>query len=76
MRRIGFQRLLPPVQLVLFGLLWVASGRDSADRPCSGPWFFLAAPVYAQGEAEVGFPRLCRTPLAEFIAVDLSFPPY
>jgi len=75
MRRIGFRRLLPPVQLVLFGtLIWFADREEQRQLPCSVAWVPLAPTVYAQDQADVGFDDSCRRPLAESIAVDLNLP--
>jgi len=75
MRRIGFRRLLPPVQLVLFGsLLWFAHLEKQRQEPCIVFLASLAPPAFAQESVEIPFGPPCRTLKAELIANAMDLP--
>lgn len=75
MRRIGFRRLLPPVQLVLFGVLsFIAHGERQRQGPCTYYWSSFDSPVLAQEGDTVTFLPACRSPKAELIAGCLDMP--
>jgi len=74
MRRIGFRRLLPPVQPVLFGsFLWVADWEKQRRQPCF-EGISLTPSVYAQEQPEIPFRPPCRSSKAELVAMGVNLP--
>jgi hypothetical protein len=76
MRRIGFRRLLLPVQLVLFGVLcFIAHRERQRQEPCTYYWVSFDTPAFAQQPGEtVTFLPPCRAPKAELVATALDLP--
>jgi hypothetical protein len=76
MRRIGFRRLLLPVQLALFGVLsLIASWERVHQQPCSYVWSSLDFQVFAQEGPGTGpFPAPCHEPRALLIVLPLNLP--
>ena len=74
-RHIGFRRLLPPLQLVLFGLLSLMAHWDRlGQKPCTQLWVSLEAPVFAQEGETLTLPPPCHEPITSLIATGLNLP--
>jgi hypothetical protein len=75
LRCIGFRHLLPPTQVVLFGVLWfVAHGENQRQGPCDYYWSSVEPTVFAQDGESVEFLPPCRAPKALLLAVGLNLP--
>jgi len=75
MRRIGFRRLLPPVQLVLFAVLcFIARRERQRQGPCGYYWSSVWVPVFAQEDVPFVPRPLCCLPKAQLAAIAVDLP--
>ena len=74
-RLIGFRHLLPPVQLLLYGVRCLSAywGRQ-AQGPCMYLWSSSQSNVLAQEGDTIELPPPCRTFKTELIAGSLNLP--
>jgi hypothetical protein len=78
MRRVGYRHVLPPAQVVLFGVLCLTAYWDRlGQQPCMYIDTYGNAPVFAQegpGIPPFGLHPPCHEPAAQVIAMCLNSP--
>jgi hypothetical protein len=76
LRRIGFRHVLPPAQLVLYGVLCLNAYWDRpGQQPCIIIDTYGDQAVFAQEGLDLSFSHpVCHTPNAERVAISLNLP--